>query len=652
MGMENIEHVVYLMLENRSLDNVLGWLYENDKPLQVLGQTPSGYQDGVFEGLQTGPYKNPVSPRSHDTVPVSKIKTSMHNFQTIPSVDPNEEFGYVQKQIATVQGIKMGGFLSDFTSVSGSTPDQIMQCYTPESLPIINWLAKNFAVSDAYFSSIPSQTNANRAFSLTGNSIGWWSHFNSEKGARVNNEWQTDLSGNDGLDPFQFTQKTLFNVLADQPHPVDWKLYYSQLWADVTVGGTHYPGTYPFTYDLLETQMESMKGNLCEIEEFFSHASAGTLPKFSYLEPKWLTNGVKDGVTIHGHNGNSYHPPADVAPGEVFLHQVYTALLNSPNWDNTLLIINFDEHGGTYDHIVPPNQVLTPWQVTTDGTPNPTNKEASFQFDRLGVRVPLILVSPWIAEKTVIRSNNSNYPFDHTSVIATILDWLQIPRNTWLLGSRTKHATTFNDVFNSPSPRTVIPTIPAPLADEQSGIEHAPNDLQMMISRRMLIRAARHCNYPLEKLKTLLDNYFKGFDSVPEMNRMTRVILDMLDVHASGGNSNENGDFSEDNLALLKTELQKLGLNYNAELFNAIVNYLGDSLNDRDESLVACSDPEELKVVKNEFLIQKLNLEDAPNLDTTIEEVCQIMGKSNRHKHRASFYYLLVAILKKESVFI
>lgn len=108
----------------------------------------------------------------------------------------------------------------------------------------------------------------------------------------------------------------------------------------------------------------------------------------------------------------------------------------------------------------------------------------------------------------------------------------------------------------------------------------------------------------------------------------------------------------EEVLAQFKDEVKDLGLHIHEEMYHAIVNHLGPAIHDRDASLVACSDPEELKTVKNNFLIGKLGLEDGPELDRAIEQVCDALGKSNRNKHRATFYYLLTAILKKESVFI
>ncbi len=95
-------------------------------------------------------------------------------------------------------------------------------------------------------------------------------------------------------------------------------------------------------------------------------------------------------------------------------------------------------------------------------------------------------------------------------------------------------------------------------------------------------------------------------------------------------------------------EMDAMGVHYHEELYHHIVKYLGPSIHDKDASLVACSDKEETDRIKANFLIKKLGLEDSPKLDAAIEEVCGFLGKSNRNKHRTTFYYLLVALLGEE----
>jgi len=109
---------------------------------------------------------------------------------------------------------------------------------------------------------------------------------------------------------------------------------------------------------------------------------------------------------------------------------------------------------------------------------------------------------------------------------------------------------------------------------------------------------------------------------------------------------------SESPTTNLKHELDDLGIHYHEELITKIIDHLGPSYHDDDASLVACSDEQERSTIKENFLKGKLGLEDGPELDKAIEEVCQALGQSNTKKHRATFYYLLVALFKQESAFI
>ncbi len=108
----------------------------------------------------------------------------------------------------------------------------------------------------------------------------------------------------------------------------------------------------------------------------------------------------------------------------------------------------------------------------------------------------------------------------------------------------------------------------------------------------------------------------------------------------------------EESFAQFKKEVDSLGIHIHEDLYHEITKSLGPSIHHNDASKVACSDPKELEQVKNNFLIKKLGMEDSPRLDQVIQEVCGALGQSNRNKHRATFYYLLTALLNKEDVFI
>jgi phospholipase C len=495
--MKNIDHVVYLMLENRSLDNVLGWLYENDNPLHVIPKE----SNPVYNGLQTGKYS--IQFLAED---LFRSQKSHHpGNQNIPTVDPNEPFANVTNQVFGIPhqpSANMSGFFADFLSVEPKNPKQIMACYTPTGLPVINFLAKTFAVSDAYYSSLPTQTNCNRAFSITGNSVGTLPHASKNPTAMVDNYWTWDY------EPQEFSLRTIWDAIDNDNA---WTVFYNELWLE----------DYCFTLDIFWPTMKHKKHKFQKIHNFFELAKKGQLPKFSYLEPAWYFE--EDGI---GWNGNDYHPPANLAPGERFLYQIYQLLLNSPKWNNTLLIINFDEHGGTYDH-VPPPAATAPWEGK-GAIAKPPNLQYGFDFHRYGVRVPLILVSPLIPAGTVFRSSIS-IPFDHSSVIATILNHLGVPPGNWQLGSRVANAPTFGDVVSLTTPRTNIPPCPNPGSPgEQSEEDVQPNDLQYMIANRMLIRKAQELNYPLDKFKNLADEHFKQVKKMSELREAVRGMVQRM----------------------------------------------------------------------------------------------------------------------------
>ena len=201
--MNNIEHIVYLMLENRSLDQVLGWLYDGSNPRHVL---PKG-SNPVYNGLNTGNYYNTDS--NGKKYYAQKISNSSDS--QIPGKDPHEPYLHVNYQLygssenpVPNTAAKMNGFVRDYESAN-SDYAQIMQCYARWGLPYLNGLATAFAVSDAYYSSIPTQTNCNRGFAGSGNSIGT---LNGQSTAMVDNHW-----GPDSLhpwDPVEFTGPTLW----------------------------------------------------------------------------------------------------------------------------------------------------------------------------------------------------------------------------------------------------------------------------------------------------------------------------------------------------------------------------------------------------------------------------------------------------------
>jgi phospholipase C len=207
-----------------------------------------------------------------------------------------------------------------------------------------------------------------------------------------------------------------------------------------------------------------LDGHFHSFDTFKQHARDGTLPIYSFIEPSFTID------------PNDEHPPHDVRLGEQFIHDVYQAVSTGKDWEQTLLLITYDEHGGCYDHVPPPWNATPPDPETNPG-------EAGFCFNRFGVRVPALLISPYIEAGTVFRSTTS-VPYDHTSILATILrDWLNIPSNKMLPSARIKAAPGFANVLSRTTPRTDRPVVTPQesLAAWRVMPDTAPNDLQKSI---------------------------------------------------------------------------------------------------------------------------------------------------------------------------
>jgi phospholipase C len=360
-----VQHIVQVMLENRSFDHMLGFLYPNR----------SGPGGQPFEGLLGTESNNDSTGKP---VTVFQISTATANAYFMPGADPGEGYANTNVQLfgtgkpPNPPVATMSGFVASFESAipydqrsgqsvyGGTTASDIMGVFPPSALPVLSGLARGFAVCDHWYSSVPTETFPNRAFACAGTSQG---HMNDATSS--------------------FTVPSVFGLMSKRG--LSWKIY----------GYNAEPLTranFPDTMDAPDTSFG-------KFADFQADAAGGQLAAYSFLEPSW------------GSTGNSQHPNYDVALGEAFILQVYQAVRNGPGWDNTLLIITYDEHGGCYDH-VPPPAGATP--------PDSTIGEFGFDFTRFGVRVPAVLVSPLIPAGTIYRVPDESTPIDHTSVLKTI----------------------------------------------------------------------------------------------------------------------------------------------------------------------------------------------------------------------------------------
>lgn len=348
-----IDHIVVVMMENRSFDHYFQKLPES-------GQEDVEVAPDTFSN--PGPDQTAVAP-ARDT--------------QLCFVDTNHEWTGTHMQI---NGGKMDGFVTTNENwhevpVHG-TLDMIsgrraMTYYTAEDLPFYYWLANEFAIADHYHSSVAGPTWPNRMFLYAATSFG-----------AVHNSF---------VEP----DKLLFDYL--DMRQVDWKIYVSTT-----------AGAAIFTLKFLDYKKA---GHVFTIDDYFADAAAGTLPQVAFVDP---------GIAREGYGANDEHPPAIAMLGENFSASVIDALTKSPNWDRSALFLTYDEHGGLYDHVVPP-----PACAPDDIAPKFEQGDAEGGFDELGVRVPLIVVSPYAKKHFV-----GHKTYDHTSIVRFIEARHQIPALT------------------------------------------------------------------------------------------------------------------------------------------------------------------------------------------------------------------------------
>ena len=456
-----LKHIVVVMLENRSFDNFCGWLYGDGEEPKVF--LPAGSLK-TYNGLKPH-FSNPSS----FTPPMQPVTVAIGtNSFTVPDPDPEETFDDVTEQLYGPEApnpdpqFPMQGFVVNYEKTRAGNPNQIMQTYTPEQLPVLSALARNYAISDAWFCSVPSQTWPNRALCTP-----------ALRNGNVNN--------GDVPDPLCWNVDTIFNVLRQAGK--SWTVYSDAPTIEPSLTRTMFPKLWdPF-----------LDGHFQRFNSFQHACATNALPQYSFLEPGFLQN------------ANDAHPPHNVAAAEQFLYDIWTALSTSAAWQNTLLIVTFDEHGGCYDHVLPPTGATTPDSASNPGQEN-------FRFDRFGVRVPTILVSPYIEAGTVFRSN-TNVPYDHSSVLATVRDWLNIPEAQMLPSSRIKAAPTMAQVLTLATPRIDLPAIPKPAATTTgSPLTFPINDLQKSIVTGMAVRANMDPLAVVPQIKTRQDavSFFEG----------------------------------------------------------------------------------------------------------------------------------------------
>jgi phospholipase C len=378
----HVEHLIVLMLENRSYDHMLGYL-------------PNG------RGLAGDEY-NLVDPADESSEKVTVSKAADY----VMAVTPSHDFVSVDEQLfgghgAVTSPAPMSGFVRNYTrTVNGDveTGKRIMQCFDPSKIPALTTLVREFCLCDHWHASMPGPTWPNRLFA----------HAGTSDGIVVN-----EVS-------HLYEMRTIYDALADQD--LSWRIYYGDI-----------------PQSLIVQHGGNREGGFREFHHFHKDVKHGKLATYTFVEPRF--------VHFFEWKANDSHPPHNVKLGEYLVAEVYDVLRASRFWEKSLLVVLFDEHGGFFDRVSPP-----------EGVPNPDGKKSQdpvFDFTRLGVRVPAVLVSPWV-EKGRIDSTQ----YEHASLPAMVRRLFGLPES---LTARDAEANTFEKNLSLREPRRDTPrTLPVP----------------------------------------------------------------------------------------------------------------------------------------------------------------------------------------------
>ncbi|KAL4924958.1 putative phosphatidylglycerol specific phospholipase [Aspergillus undulatus] len=357
-----IRNVVVLVQENLSFDAIAGGLTYNPDIDNLVNRTfcnPANISNPNSPQVCAKPLAKNVAPDDPDH------SIAGGNFQIYGTDHPDLSVDRPTMQGFVTEQIRSYGINGDLTRAG-----EVINYYTPEHVPIFNALAENYLLFDKWFAAVPGPTNPNRAYMTSGTSHG--------------HGWNDP-----GFDVSALPQLSIFEQLSA-----------------ANVSWINYSNATGFSPDALFYQWtaQNAKSHIKYIDQFYADAASGSLPQFTWINPECCTY-------------QSFHPPSPTNIGEDFIKGIYEALRSGPQWNETLFILTFDEHGGFADHVPPPENVpagddIPYTEVAKDG------KATTFHFDRLGIRVPTLLISPWVGKGVVEHSPvKESGEYTHTSIL-------------------------------------------------------------------------------------------------------------------------------------------------------------------------------------------------------------------------------------------
>jgi phospholipase C len=415
-----IKYVIVLMLENRSFDHMLGFLKQLNQ--QIRGCLPND------EGCS-----NHLKANDSTTAEVTVDDTAVYS-QASPShsISGTSEQIYGTSTPSDGATGTMDGFIQSYSkSFSGDTEkgSSIMHCYAPDHVPAIANLSLEFGLFDGWFASVPGPTMVNRAYAASSTSHGMGTN--------------DELTIAKGL-----PQKTMFRQLLEMG--LDYRVYFQQV---------------PTLVQFKDMRHKDARPKYHKYEQLLADLQSGDMPPFSWVEPSYFSTTNRAAT--------DQHPDHDVSLGDALIKEIYEALRASPIWEESAFLITYDEHGGFFDHVVPPTNVPNPDGLNSTDDP--------FDFTRLGVRVPAVIVSPWVAKGTVLHASDeesgssSSAPsqYEHSSIISTFVHKIFQPAAGYkapeYLTNRDAWAKSFDSIFTTlPEAREDCPlTLPPIVSHDQ-----------------------------------------------------------------------------------------------------------------------------------------------------------------------------------------
>lgn len=422
--LRNIKHIVVLMMENRSFDHMVGYLSKEGRRTDV-------------DGLRGG--ESNTDGKGH-------VRASFPLTETRFKESPDHSFRPVMNQI---NGGRMDGFYTSFAAKYPEVDDagKIMGYHTADHVPVYDALAREFMLCQRWFAAHPGPTFCNRFYTLTGR-------------LNRNSAGQFEFDNFSGDDFKPVATRTIFDHLSDRGVP--WR-FYEHRYCSLRLFGK-YTTDSTFIVDADDP-----------VQGFFASAAAGTLPAVSFIDPNFIDEA--DG------QDNDDGAPSDIMAGQNLIGRIVDAVMHSPQWNETLLVITYDEHGGFYDHVNPLDSAYRAGAKPVSG------------IDHYGVRVPAFVVSPWVD-----RGKVSNVVFDHTSIAKTIARCF-MSANPPDMGERMAAANDLSMVLSSTlrQDRPGIPIPPAPaqraFASQAAGTVAQDDDADDF---KGVMRAMR-ARYPIER---------------------------------------------------------------------------------------------------------------------------------------------------------